>query len=170
MCSKHTWWNAADDRMLWLLLPPSIPHLLMSSQLQARGYILLDFFGLNADGLVCLIATAIRILLYVQGWPQLARSETAMCPGEWHVHPQVVALFWKRFGKVQVDLFASTRSTLKAGTGCTGHSWPHPLFCSWTTLVASSLSKPSVRNWQRFGTLCQVVRACRFGPSEWLSN
>lgn len=38
-------------------------------------------------------------------------SRTGPLPGEWRLHPEVVALLWSRFGRAQTNLFASAETT-----------------------------------------------------------
>ncbi|XP_067245130.1 uncharacterized protein, partial [Chanodichthys erythropterus] len=40
-----------------------------------------------------------------------ALSRQGPRPGEWRLHPEVVSLLWKNFGRAEVDLFASGEST-----------------------------------------------------------
>ncbi|KAL0165108.1 hypothetical protein M9458_040861, partial [Cirrhinus mrigala] len=63
---------------------------------------------------------------------QLSRQPTH--PGEWRLHPQTVQLIWSRFGKAQIDLFASPESShcqlyyslsdAPLGRDALAHSWP----------------------------------------------
>ncbi len=52
-------------------------------------------------------------------------------PREWRLHPERIRLIWSRFGKAQVDLFASRESSrcqlylYCGGTGTLAHSWPY---------------------------------------------
>ncbi|XDV12769.1 hypothetical protein PO909_001356 [Leuciscus waleckii] len=34
-------------------------------------------------------------------------SRQGLRPGEWRLHPEVVELIWRKFGRAEVDLFAS---------------------------------------------------------------
>lgn len=60
---------------------------------------------------------------------------------DWRLHPEVVSLIWKRFGRAEIDLFASQESThctlwfsIMRDEGCLGvdalaHQWPaRPLY------------------------------------------
>ncbi len=83
-----------------------------------------------------------------------ALSRQLTFPGEWRLHPETIRLIWSRFGKAQVDLFASresshcqlyfslTEGTL--GTDALAHSWPRAL-CKYAfppvSLLAQTLCK-----------------------------
>nr|XP_055049505.1 uncharacterized protein LOC129434990 [Misgurnus anguillicaudatus] len=55
-------------------------------------------------------------------------------PGEWRLHPQTVQLIWRKFGRAQIDLFASPDNTHcrlfysltegSLGVDALAHSWP----------------------------------------------
>ena len=67
-------------------------------------------------------------------------------PGEWRLHPEVVHSIWGLFGRAEVDLFASERSThcslwfsLKERTSPLGqdalaHTWPEVLLYAFPPL------------------------------------
>ena len=38
-------------------------------------------------------------------------SRQSLQPGEWRLHPEVVSMIWRSFGRAQVDLFASREAT-----------------------------------------------------------
>ncbi len=66
-----------------------------------------------------------------------ALSRQLTFPGEWRLHPETIRLIWSRFGKAQVDLFASPESSHcqlyfsltegPLGTDALAHSWPRAL-------------------------------------------
>ncbi|XP_038139792.1 uncharacterized protein LOC119782749, partial [Cyprinodon tularosa] len=74
-------------------------------------------------------------------------SRGAPVYGEWTLHPQVVEQIWARYGRAQIDLFASREnarcelffslSTLKAplGVDALAHAWPHELLYAFPPLA-----------------------------------
>lgn len=76
-------------------------------------------------------------------------------PGEWRLHPEVVEEIWGRYGKMEVDLFASAASThcplwfsLKEATSPLGqdalaHTWPNRLLYAFppTPLILATLDR-----------------------------
>ncbi|KAL0174644.1 hypothetical protein M9458_030612, partial [Cirrhinus mrigala] len=105
---------------------------------------------------------ACHLLLWSQTWLKSLRavhipeelnraanilSQQLTHPGEWRLHSQVVQLIWSRFGKAQVDLFASPESShcqlfyslteAPLGRDALAHSWPRGLL----NLLAQTLCK-----------------------------
>ncbi|XP_038126440.1 uncharacterized protein LOC119773526 [Cyprinodon tularosa] len=74
-------------------------------------------------------------------------SRGAPVYGEWTLHPQVVEQIWARYGRAQIDLFASREnarcelffslSTLNAplGVDALAHAWPHELLYAFPPLA-----------------------------------
>ncbi|XP_038146283.1 uncharacterized protein LOC119786801 [Cyprinodon tularosa] len=74
-------------------------------------------------------------------------SRGAPVYGEWTLHPQVVEQIWARYGRAQIDLFASREnarcelffslSTLNAplGVDVLAHAWPHELLYAFPPLA-----------------------------------
>ncbi|XP_056260073.1 uncharacterized protein LOC130186807 [Seriola aureovittata] len=80
--------------------------------------------------------------LYLPGVANVAADLLSRCgprPGEWRLHPQVVKAIWARFGRAQVDLFASQETTHcplwysiagpvgTFGVDAIAHKWPQGL-------------------------------------------
>ena len=74
-------------------------------------------------------------------------SRGAPVYGKWTLHPQVVEQIWARYGRAQIDLFASREnarcelffslSTLNAplGVDALAHAWPHELLYAFPPLA-----------------------------------
>lgn len=92
-----------------------------------------------------------------------ALSRDQVHPGEWRLHPDVVQEIWLRFGRAEVDLFASERTThcrlwftrtevsSPLGQDALSHEWPDcllyafpPIPLLWETLHRISLCKHRV--------------------------
>ncbi len=71
---------------------------------------------------------------------RLVPSQTPL-PGEWRLNPEVVQMIWHRFGRANVDLFASEEST---------HCL---LWFSWTE-KSSTLGQDALAQLARSTTLC----------------
>ena len=93
-------------------------------------------------------------------------------PGEWRLHPDVVAVIWSRFGRASVDLFAS-RDTAHCprwfslteldclGIDALAHPWPRTLLYAFPPL---SLILPTLHRVLRDGH--QVLLVAPFWPAR----
>ena len=83
----------------------------------------------------------------LDNWAADQLSRGGLDPGGWRLHPQVVAEIWFRYGRAEVDLFASQESTHcplffslgkdnpPLGVDALAHPWPRVLLYAFPPFV-----------------------------------
>jgi len=105
-------------------------------------------------------------------------SRGAPVYGEWTLHPQVVEQIWARYGRAQIDLFASREnarcelffslSILNAplGVDALAHAWPHELLYAFPPLA---LIPPTLARVRAFNHK-QILIAPHWPAQHWLAE
>ena len=98
--------------------------------------------------------------------------------GEWRLHPQVVDLIWRRFGRAAVDLFASRENAhcpmyfslldgnAPLGIDALAHPWPKVLLYAFPPLC---LILPTLARVREQG-LTLILIAPRWHKAPWLAE